>query len=195
MEKCVVITGTPGVGKTVIARELGSILNRPVLHLGELIIQPQWREELTQKGESPGESLTLKPEKVKIWIQREIAKKGWSIIESHFADLTPPDLVSHCVLLRTHPTKLQSRLEQKKWDPHKIQENVQAEILGSCVSDALASFKEHPIIFHEVDTTESSSTENLESILDCLKKNRCCQPHINWLEVLSPLQLHRFFNY
>jgi adenylate kinase len=183
------------VGKTVVGDELGRVLNIPVIHLGEVLLKPQLRKELIVGEDTKRGSLIIKPGPLKKWVRRELSHLGQSILESHFTDLVPPDLVSHCVILRTHPVTLQDRLELRKWSKEKIQENIQSEILGNCATDIIQAFKNHDVEFHEIDTSSNLVDENVQSIIGCIQEKHCVVPNINWLRTLSEQQLKIYFEY
>ena len=183
------------MGKTILSKELGRILDVPVIHLGEIILHPKLRVDIIEKEDSERGSLIIRADPFKKWIRREVSNLGNSIIESHFTDLVPPDLLSHCIILTTHPATLQDRLKRRKWSLKKIKENVQAEILGNCVFDVIRAFKDHNIVLHEIDTTSNKINEQVQSIIDCFQVENCVAPKINWLRDLSSEQLKEYFEY
>ncbi|MHA2060321.1 MAG: adenylate kinase family protein [Candidatus Ranarchaeia archaeon] len=189
------MTGTPGVGKTVVSKELGRILDVPVIHLGEMLLLPHLQKDLIAGQDSQRGSFIVKPAPLKRWIRREVSHLGPSIIESHFTDLVPPELVSHCVILRCHPESLQARLEGRKWSLQKIQENIQAELLGNCAMDVIQAFKKHEVVFHEIDSSGNDVNQHVQLIINCIQASQCATPEINWLRTLNNQQLKLYFGY
>ena len=57
-------------------------------------------------------------------------KKGDWIIDSHLSHLLPPKIIDKVIVLRCDPTELERRLRKKGWSRKKIQENVEAEMIG-----------------------------------------------------------------
>ena len=56
------------------------------------------------------------------------------LIEGHYADLVKSDQIQAAIILRCQPEILSQRLAERQYSPAKINENVQAEIVGDCTS-------------------------------------------------------------
>jgi adenylate kinase len=160
-----------------------------------MVLHPKLRSALIEDLDSERESHVIRPGPLKTWIKKELSHLGNGVIESHFTDLVPPDLLSHCIILRTHPEVLQNRLKDRKWSLKKIHENIQAEILGNCVSDVIQAFKDHKVVLHEVDTSTDNLDKQVQSIIACLQKKKCISPKINWLRNLTTTQLKKYFDF
>ncbi|NIP67121.1 AAA family ATPase, partial [Candidatus Bathyarchaeota archaeon] len=129
------VTGTPGVGKTAISRCLASRLNGRHIDLAQLIK----REELISGVDENRETLIADVDKVSQRVQ-EIAQecKGDVIVDGHLAvDVVPVVEVHLVFVLRRHPEELKTFIEKRGFSERKLWENLAAEILDVCLFDAV----------------------------------------------------------
>ncbi|MHA2120411.1 MAG: AAA family ATPase, partial [Promethearchaeota archaeon] len=73
------------------------------------------------------------------------------IIESHFSDIIPDNFIDYVFILRCDPDELKRRLKKRNYELNKINENVQAEILGNCANYFINKHLKKPLF--EIDTT------------------------------------------
>ncbi len=147
----VCITGTPGTGKSEIARRLSKELGWKMVELNKLA---------KEKGCIAGYDEKRGCEEVDVEkLAREVEKmEGDLVLESHFSHYMPCDAV---FVLRVDPKELRKRLQKKGWKEKKIKENMEAEITEVCKSEALEEEKR----VYEVDTTRKKPEEVVEEIL------------------------------
>lgn len=178
----ILISGTPGTGKTTLAKELAKRINQKFIDIGELAT----REHLYLKSDPTRNTKIIDEPKLAKRIEKEIiASDGKVVASSHYAEIVNPKLVERVIVLRTHPDELRRRLDQRGWNPEKIQENLEAEILGVCSSNALIRYGKDKV--NEIDTTKIPPDETLKvavQIVECR-----CDTHlagsINWLADLE----------
>lgn len=186
--KVCIITGTPGTGKTSLTKIINGKIKTFCIFLNELITA----EKHTLNYDNARETWVVN-EKTLIPRLKEIIKrqkKGKNnkliIIEGHLSDLVPNKLIDYKIVLRCHPDILIKRLEKKKFKESKIKENVQAEILGECVSFLLGKNIKKPIL--EIDTTNENFEEIAEDIVTIIKDDKDFKKYalgkIDWLEEL-----------
>jgi len=165
------ISGVPTTGKTEISKLLSKKLNYKLISINE------FAEELDAfvGYDKERESRILDMDRLK----KEITKlKGNIIIEGHTSHLFPGDIV---IVLRCNPEILKKRLEKKYPSNNlKVQENLEAEILGVITSEAVMNNKK----VYEIDTSEKSVEENVDDILKTIKGNtkKFKVGKIDWLE-------------
>jgi adenylate kinase len=112
------------------------------------------------------------------------------IIETHwlepFLDAGVADII---VFTRTHPLVLYKRLSRRDWPKRKIVENVEAELLGSLIGEALEAIRKGALVI-EIDTSRLSPEEAVEVVIGAARvsESKCC---INWLDSLSPEELEK----
>ena len=184
----VIISGTPGTGKTTISTRISEIINVKVISLNELAIA----EDLILDYDKKRETNIIDIGKVLVHVKELINsyKKhnnfDFIIIESHFSDIISNDLINYPIVLRCHPDELIKRLKERGYKKEKIIENVQSEILGNSVNYLLQKQLEIPLI--EIDTTNLSIDLVVQIIIDIIQDNKNSKEYsklkVDWLETL-----------
>ena len=119
----ILITGTPGTGKTTLSQELSQATG--LKHIGiseyakEVGALDNFDEEL--------QTWELDEDKVIDELDDEM-REGGHIIEYHSSELFPERWFDAVFVLRTDNSLLYQRLEKRNYPERKIQENVQCEI-------------------------------------------------------------------
>ncbi len=192
MGKAIVISGTPGVGKTAISKRLAELLKATYINLSEAVI----RNKLYSDYDSIRASYVIDEVKVKEFMNNFVKNNGGLvIIDSHYGELIDDELLIKIFVLRLKPKELLKRLRSKYGSDIKVYENVEAEILGICTSNAL---REHPTKVCEIDVTNKGVDEVVNHIIDVLEGKARCIIGIDWLsdeettEVIN--QILRFKN-
>jgi len=184
MEKQVIlITGTPCVGKTTVARELTRRLDALYVNLTELA-----RKYNLILGEDEERHTTIIDEdKMRIKIAEVIdnAEKANVIIDGHYAAaVAPRNKVTRVFVLRRNPIQLREFMTKCGFKDQKLWENLASEILDVCLVEALREQGEAKVC--ELDISERTMEEIVEdilAILDCRKK--CRVGGIDWLGMLE----------
>lgn len=149
------ISGTPGTGKTEIAKALSKLLGWQAIDLNKLA---------EEKGLYAGYDKKRKCKIVDIdAIAESLEGRDNLVIESHYAHEFDADLV---VVLRCVPKTLRERLEKRGWQKSKIDENIEAEIMGVCSQEAWELGK--PIL--EMETSKKTAIEIAEMIANNIKR-------------------------
>lgn len=182
MGKVIVISGVPGVGKTIVAKKLAKILNAIHIDLSEYVI----RNKLYTEYDNETNSYVIDEDKVRQAIESLAKKYERVIISSHYGELTPRNLVEKIIVLRLDPEELEKRLEQRGWNRIKIIENIVAEILSVCTANALREHGIDKII--EIDTTNKNIETIINEIIRALENKVPKRPRIDWFE-RKPLEV------
>ena len=192
-KQVILVTGTPGVGKTVISRLLASKLNGLHINLAELVK----REELTSGVDEVRQTLIADMGKVSERVQKII--RGCEedvIVDGHYAVNVVPEKDVHLVfVLRRHPDELKKFMENRGFRNSKLWENLAAEILDVCLSDAVEACGIDKVC--EIDTSDRTVEEVVEDIILVLQRKRECKVGaVDWLGRLDGEgRLHEFLKH
>lgn len=129
----IALTGTPGVGKTEVARQL---VRRgwPVVDLARFVADFDLAE-----GIDPGRgSRIVDPTRVGRALRRIVQPEETTLLEGHWAHEVPG--VRAGVVLRLRPRVLERRLRDRRWKRSKVLENVEAEAIGIILQEAVRRF-------------------------------------------------------
>jgi adenylate kinase len=183
-----IVSGTPGTGKTTISNNIQNYIEAKVISLNELVIS----ENLVEKYDAKRETSVINTKKIINFIIDLIEdyKKEdpeFLIIESHFSDIVPEHFINFVIVLRCDPDELYNRLKRRGYKREKIRENVQSEILGNCVNYFINKPLNAPIL--EIDTTHNSVESITKTIIGILTKKIELEDFfigkIDWLEKLA----------
>ena len=178
--KALLIGGTPGTCKTEVASIIAERLNLTLISVSELAERYGCIEEHDSDRDTDVINEDCFVDAI-IDILDEM--KNDVIIEGHYIDLVPSEHVSTVIILRTHPTSLRKRLAERSYSEEKIQENVEAEIIGVCQMDALDAFGESTV--KEIDTTSKTIDETVDEIIKHKDSKSGLTTRIDWMEMLE----------
>ncbi len=114
------ITGTPGTGKTAVAKILAERMGANLISINKLL------NEIKSGWDRKRKTKIVDEEDVKKAVKKHVIPGKTNIVEGHLSHLVDSSII---VVLRCNPEELEKRLKRKKWSTEKIKENVQAEIL------------------------------------------------------------------
>lgn len=186
--KIVVISGTPGCGKTSVSKKISEKIGANVISLNELAIA----EDLTLKFDKKRNTHVIDVDRLVphvINLIEEFKKNNleFLIIESHFSDIIPEKYIDYAIVLRCDPDLLYQRLEARGYKKEKIIENVQAEILGECTNFFVEMQTKVPLF--EIDSSNLSVDDVANIIINIIVKNKDKEKFqagkIDWLEKLA----------
>jgi adenylate kinase len=180
--KAILVTGTPGVGKTTVAQKLASKLDASYIGITELVKE----QKLITAIDENRQTLVADTEKVSKQLQQILAKtEGKVIIEGHYVvDVVPKKNVNMVFVLRRDPRELKSVLEKRGYEEKKLWENLAAEILDVCLWDALSVCGASKVC--EVDVSGKTVEAVVKEIMLVLeKKEECRQGIVDWLGKLE----------
>ncbi len=195
--KIIIISGTPGTGKTSVSRKISEMVDANTISLNELAIS----ENFTLEYDKKRDTYIVDFEKLIPYIAKYIdvlkkQKHKYLIIEGHFSDIIPNKFIDYSFVLRCDPEYLYNRLKERDYNKKKIIENIQAEILGNCANYLIQKQLKSPI--YEIDTTHLTIDSVAIIIMDIIVNSKNGEKYvigkIDWLEKLaSENRLSEFF--
>ena len=185
--KIIIISGTPGCGKTSVANELSKLIDAKIMSLNELAVSDDFSFEYDNERKT--HIVDFKVFLPYILKKIKIIKKNnprFLIIESHFSDIIPKKYIDYIFILRCDPDELTKRLKSRNYDKKKITENVQSEIMGNCVNYLIEKKVKKPI--YEIDTTNLDIKSVAKTIYDIVFAKIDVKKYylgkVDWLEKL-----------
>jgi len=196
--KTILISGTPGCGKTSVSKKLTERLSAKIIPLNKLAISKNLSPEYDNNRATyivyTNEFLPILMNEIE-----RIQKKNpdFLIIEGHFSDIVPESYINYVFILRCDPDELYKRLEKKGYKAKKIRENIQAEILSNCVNYFIEKGIKLPLF--EIDTTNKNIETIAKIIIGVVVENENAENYrvgnIDWLEKLfKENRLSEFFD-
>lgn len=147
-----VITGTPGTGKTTIAKQLAMAIDAEYLSLTQYVKKHRLYRGLDRQRRTKIVDLARTRRNLEGVL---LGVKGFVVVDGHVSEaIVPAHLAKLVIVLRCHPKILETRLRAKKWAANKIRENVLAEILDSCLMAAVGYYGEQKVM--QIDTSQKS---------------------------------------
>jgi adenylate kinase len=185
LEKIVIlITGTPCVGKTSVARLIASKLNAVYVNLTELAVKNNF---VLGADEKRGGSLIVDERRLKKAIVKLVNDAGEKsvVIDGHYAaSVVPKKLVTYAFVLRRNPIELRSFMEKAGFSGNKLWENLASEILDVCLVEALNAYGKEKVC--EIDVSSKSVEDAAADILAILKGSKKCRVGVvDWLGKLE----------
>ncbi len=176
------VTGTPGVGKTMISEKLARRLGATYINVGDLVK----KEGITSGYDQKRQTLIANNERLARRVQQIIGRtRGTVVIDGHFAaETVPRNQVYRVFVLRCHPMQLKQRMEERGFQGAKLRENLAAEILDVCLFEAVTNVGVNKVC--EVDTTDKTVDVTISEIVSILRNKKLCNVGVvDWLERLE----------
>jgi len=126
----VIITGTPGVGKTTLAKKIVKLgYTRLDLH--------DHYKEISTRYDRKKQCYDIDVKKFTALVKKKVKEHEKVVVDSHISHLLPKKMVDLCIILTCSDLKkLKRRLVARKYSKKKIEENIQAEIFQVCLEEA-----------------------------------------------------------
>ncbi len=163
----IVVTGTPGVGKSTISRLLARRLEALHVDLSVLAL----KEGLILGWDEKRETAVADLQRLKAHLEEMASLDRTLVVEGHYApEVVDPERATFIFVLRKDPWRLKEELEARGYRREKVAENVAAEVLDVCLMEAVSTYGEDRV--SEIDVTELSPEEVVEEMLSIIQRGR-----------------------
>ena len=188
--RVILVTGTPGVGKTAVSSLLASKLHAVHIDIAKLVEQ----ERLISGVDKARGTLIADTDRVSKRVQEIIkSSKHDIIVDGHYAvDVVPSRDVHIVFVLRRDLDELKGLMENRGLKERKLWENLAAEILDVCLWDAVSACGSDKVC--EIDASGKRVEEEVEDMISVLEgREKCKVGIVDWLGKLEEEgRLHDF---
>ncbi|CAI8586633.1 unnamed protein product [Vicia faba] len=159
----ILVTGTPGTGKTTTATALAEATQLRHINIGELVkeknLHDGWDDEL--------DSYILNEDLVCDELE-DVMEEGGNIVDYHGCDFFPERWFDYVVVLQTDNTILFDRLTKRGYKESKLSNNVESEIFQVLLEEAKESYAEDKVIALKSNTIEDIDS-NVATLTDWVR--------------------------
>ena len=186
MATIILITGTPGVGKTVLAKSLSGKSGFKLVELGQLVR----KERLYTHFDRARKTYIVDERKLRMRLVALSRSPERIVLSTHLIGSLPKASVKMALVLRLDPVVLYNRLRARGWTKRKAWENTEAEILDVCLQEARLLLGTRKVF--EIDTTRKSAPSVYKEARRALSRGRAGRSQVvNWLARYDPIELER----
>src|SRR4030066_2365438 len=168
-KRVILITGTPCVGKTTIARQLASQLDALYVSLTGLAK----KENLIQGEDAERKTTIINKNRMRTRLKEIIdqTEKTNVVVHGHYAAAVVPEThVTRIFVLRRNPVELREFMEKTGFSGAKLWENLASEILDVCLVEALRKHESEKIC--ELDVTSKTTEKVVAAIMQISTRPR-----------------------
>mmetsp|Transcript_20740 Transcript_20740/g.50892 ORF Transcript_20740/g.50892 Transcript_20740/m.50892 type:complete len:188 (-) Transcript_20740:240-803(-) len=161
----VLVTGTPGTGKTSTCEMAAKMSGFRHINVSELVRQ----KDLHGGRNDEWDTFILDEDKICDELEDTMVEGG-NIVDFHTSDFFPERWFHLVVVLRASTQNIFDRLSNRNYPSKKVTENVQAEIMQVCLDEAKKSYDNKIVVEVESNTVEQLE-ENVKKICSWISKN------------------------
>src|SRR2546428_9413837 len=190
LEKIIIVTGTPGVGKTVLGKLLAEETGSSFLSLGDLV-----RVQRLHKGfDRQAGSYIIDQHALERELKGYFAghRENGIVFETHFvSSIVHKTRGMVAIVLRLDPIVLAKRLRARNWPKRKIWDNVEAEMIDLSLHDSLKLLGKKRV--YEIYATGKRHRELLHETMRMMSRGKgwSFDSSSDWLEKYDPVLLSR----
>ena len=134
----VLVTGTPGTGKTTLAARLAEATGLEHVDVGAVVKAHQ--ATLSEGRDEHNDAFILDEDALLDHLEPRVGGLGGCVVDHHSSDFYPERWFDRVVVLTCDNTVLYNRLAARGYAAHKITENVQHEIMQCAVEEAREAY-------------------------------------------------------
>ena len=133
--KVIICTGSPGTGKTTVARLIAKKINAEYIDVNKIIDKYKLSVGYDRKRRSKIIDIDKLTKVLKSLIKNT---KRDLVIDSHLSHYLDSKLVHLCLVTKCGLKTLRKRLEKRGYHKSKVRENLDVEIFDVCLMEAMA---------------------------------------------------------
>lgn len=166
----IIITGTPGVGKTTHCQELSQRTGLHHLDINEVVK----KHNIGEPSDDPDDpNLKIVDEDRLIDCIENDLEEGGQIIDWHSCDLFPVSLIDLVCVIRCDNKVLYDRLKARGYGEKKLQENMDCEIMEVLLQEARDAYDPQIVVELKSESTDDvdNNVERIEQWIKNWKKD------------------------
>ncbi|KAL6179027.1 hypothetical protein ACLB2K_050543 [Fragaria x ananassa] len=160
----ILVTGTPGTGKTTMSSVLAEETQLCHINIGDLVKEKSLHDGWDNKLDCYVINEDLVCDELE-----DMMEQGGNIVDYHGCDFFPERWFDLVVVLQTDNTVLYDRLAQRGYSGSKLSNNVECEIFQTLLEEAKESYPEDIVRPLKSDSIEDISA-NLASLTDWVRR-------------------------
>jgi adenylate kinase len=149
----ILITGTPGTGKTETSKLAAERIGFKHINVGDLVKL----HECYEGKDNEFDALIVDDDKI-CDVMEPIMAEGGNIVDFHSVELFPERWFELVLVLRSDTAVLYDRLVERGYNDKKRNENIECEIMQVVLDEARSSYD--PTIVHELHSNDVDDLEN-----------------------------------
>jgi adenylate kinase len=166
----IIITGTPGVGKTTHCQELAAKTGLHHLDINEVVK----KHNIGEPSDNPEDpNLQIVDEDRLLDCVENDLEEGGQIIDWHACDLFPVKQIDLVCVIRCDNKILYDRLKARNYGDKKLEENMDCEIMQVLLDEAREAYDEQIVVEMRSESTADvdSNVERIEAWIKNWKKD------------------------
>jgi len=162
--KAILVTGTPGTGKTTVAKKLSTEFDYQYVDVKAVIKE----HHLDEKFDNKRKCHIIDEQKLAQVLVKSIeTSQKKLVIDSHLCQYIPKKYVELCIVTKCELKELKNRLEKRKYATAKVKENMDCEIFDICLTEAKEAG--HKVFI--VDTTTGFDIKKIKKKIKILHQD------------------------
>eukprot|EP00002_Diphylleia_rotans_P023823 TRINITY_DN4693_c0_g2_i3.p1 TRINITY_DN4693_c0_g2~~TRINITY_DN4693_c0_g2_i3.p1 ORF type:complete len:183 (+),score=44.44 TRINITY_DN4693_c0_g2_i3:64-612(+) len=137
----ILITGTPGTGKTTLSEEVSRLTSMRHVNISQLVKEKQLYEEY----DAEFDTYIIDEDKVCDELEDQMVE-GFNVVDHHGCDFFPQRWFDLVVVLKSTTENLYDRLVKRGYTEKKVNENMECEIMQVVEEEARESYEEEVVV-------------------------------------------------
>lgn len=165
----IAVTGTPGVGKTTLSKELARKLFAEYIDLNRYILDHKHYSTYDHIRKCPIITQNnLKKAVIELLPKYKQDSSKWVVLDSHMSHFLPTKSINFLIIVGCSKLNtLKTRLEKRGYSEQKVRENLDSEIFEICKIEAI---ERHSNAIY-IDTSDGTVKSQVLHIINTIKKS------------------------